>query len=399
MRFAPRGREGRAGRLVPLLRVPVVVFEPRAIGPAVLAAPAHGVDVHHLVHAHLVGEGAHVQDGFVEAVTDGGIIAHGLGLARLLEGHVVLAVQGLALALHLGDPLVEAVLAEPVELEVHPREARAAVIGREAVIGARLVDDGVELRLHAGHRVDLAGQRGDEERVHHAGRGDLEGDRHVHRRGELVDGGDALLGVEEQPLPIEGDHLDREGLGARRNGAAVGDPADRPVGIEDVGADPGQRAERDDDGQGGGPDHHLELGRMVPVGIVGGLLVRGAVAPGEQGGQSDHRHDDEQHQPGRGEDEIALLHRDVAGRLHQHHVAAREEATEEERQGAEHQAAREAREHPISRRHPGMSPLVGRNRWRCRTQMDVFVRCNNPADRFADGVSRDVTAGRARASV
>jgi hypothetical protein len=40
----------------------------------------------------------------------------------------------------------------------------------------------------------------------------LEADRPVHRRGQLVDRGDALLGVDEQPLPVERDHLTTSGL-------------------------------------------------------------------------------------------------------------------------------------------------------------------------------------------
>jgi hypothetical protein len=103
--------------------------------------------------------------------------AHRLALAGLFELRDRVAVSALAagLAFH---PLVEVGRAHAVELEAHAREARAAVVGGEAFVLARLVDHGVQLGLHGRHGVDLAGQRGDVERVHHRGRRDLEGDRH-----------------------------------------------------------------------------------------------------------------------------------------------------------------------------------------------------------------------------
>ncbi len=70
---------------------------------------------------------------------------------------------------------------------------------------------------------------------------------------------------------------------------------------------------------------------MVPVGIVDRLLVALPVAPGEQQGQGDHRHDDEQHQAGGGEDQVALLHGHVARRLHDDEVAAGEHRRERKR--------------------------------------------------------------------
>ena len=70
------------------------------------------VDVHHLVHAHLAGTDAHVEDGLEEAVLGGGEVADRLLDARLFELEVGVAVQGGALRLDAGDPFVEAGLLE-----------------------------------------------------------------------------------------------------------------------------------------------------------------------------------------------------------------------------------------------------------------------------------------------
>ena len=43
----------------------------------------------------------------------------------------------------------------------------------------------------------------------------LEADRAVHRGGQLVDRGDALLGIDEQPLPVERHDLDHQRLDVR----------------------------------------------------------------------------------------------------------------------------------------------------------------------------------------
>ncbi len=79
---------------------------------------------------------------------------------------------------------------------------------------------------------------------HHVRGGDLEGHRPVHRHDEVVDRGDAVLRVEEQPLPIHGDRLDLKRLDIRRKGPLGVETGQGPERIEGMGADPGQGATR-----------------------------------------------------------------------------------------------------------------------------------------------------------
>lgn len=120
-----------------------------------------------------------------------------------------------------------------------------------------MIDDGVELRLHARHGVDLACQRRDEEGVHYRGGRDLEVDRAVDGSCHLVHGGDAVFRIEEEPFPVERDHLHRQRLHVGAERLVGGNAIERAIGVELMGADPGYRAERDDDGKRSRPDDQL----------------------------------------------------------------------------------------------------------------------------------------------
>ncbi len=279
-----------------------------------------------MVHAHLAVLDAAVEHLLVEPGFHGGEALHGVALAGLGEGEIGLAVQRLAGTLGIGDPLVEVAVAQAVELERHAREARAAVVRREAVVHARLVDDGVQLGLHAGHGVDHAGQVGHVERVHRGRGRQLEDDGAIDGGCDLVHRGDALLGVEESPLPVHGHHLDLQRLDAGGQRAGRVDAVQGTVRVQLVGADPGQRPQGDDDHQRHGPDHQLQRGGVVPVGVVLGLGVRLAVLPGEEEGEQDHRDDDDQHQQRGGDDQLALLRGDVTRWIEDDGLAAAGEA-------------------------------------------------------------------------
>jgi len=61
----------------------------------------------------------------------------------------------------------------------------------------------VQLRGHAGHGVNLPGQLRDHEGLHHRAAGELEAHRAVLLQCQVVEGGDALLRVDEEELPDE----------------------------------------------------------------------------------------------------------------------------------------------------------------------------------------------------
>lgn len=226
-----------------------------------------------------------------------------------------------AVRAYLLDPPVELVVRQSVEFEPHVREARAAVVGREPVIDARPVDHRMKLGFHARHGIDHARQRRHEERIHDRGRCDPERDGPVDRGGQLVDGGNALLGIDEQPLPVHCHHLNGKRLGLGGHRTVLIQPRQRPIRIELMGADPGDGAQRDDDQERRGPDGQLQHGGMIPIGVVVRVLSALPIPPCKQQGQNDHRDDDQQHQTCRDDDQVPLSHRHVASRRQQHGIA------------------------------------------------------------------------------
>ncbi|MNY07273.1 hypothetical protein D3C86_1400700 [compost metagenome] len=212
-----------------------------------------------------------------------------------------------------------------MELESHMGEARAGEVGREAVIDAFLVDDRMQLGLHAAHGIDLARKRWNEEGVHRGRAGDLEIDRNINRSGEFIDAANAEFGIEEQPLPVHGHHFDRDWLGLGGHLAVLIDTLQRAIGVETVGGNPGHGAEHQDDGDRSRPDNHFKASGVVPLGIIILGFPRFAILPCEEQCQGNDRDDDEQHQNRGRDDKVALLDGDVARRVHHHEVTAAEQ--------------------------------------------------------------------------
>ncbi|MNE39161.1 hypothetical protein D3C80_1330960 [compost metagenome] len=156
----------------------------------------------------------------------------------------------------------------------------------------------------------------------------MEADRPINRRRQFIDRGYAVFRVDEQPLPVHGDHIDLKRLDALGDGLALIDPIQRPIGIQQVGARPGNGAQADDDEQRRGPDRQLQVGRVVPVRLVAGFLVRLPIFPGEEDDHRHHRDDDDQHQHHGHDQQVALLHRDVAGRRQDNGFTARQHGQE-----------------------------------------------------------------------
>src|SRR5215472_945651 len=140
------------------------------------------------------------------------------GLTRLCQLGVAGLVEGGSGAARLLEPGIEIAGRYRLDDEPHLGKAVAAEICRNAGILAWLVREKVEVRGHAAHRVDLAPQLRHEERVHHRRRGESKFDGSPGRDDQLIDGGDAVIRVDEQPFPIERHdvHSQRVGVPGKR---------------------------------------------------------------------------------------------------------------------------------------------------------------------------------------
>ena len=81
-------------------------------------------------------------------------------------------------------------------------------------ISARFISQEVQSGLHACHGVNLAAQLRDEERSHDGVRGEFEADRNIDGKSDLIDGGDILIRVDEEPFPIQAYGFDVDGVRA-----------------------------------------------------------------------------------------------------------------------------------------------------------------------------------------
>ena len=144
-------------------------------------------------------------------------------------------------------------------------------MGGKAAKGPRLVGAEVELRPHAVHGVDHAAELGDEERGHHAARGQRKADRRAGRDDQSIDARDMLVGVDEQPFPVERHDLNVERLFLRHK---------RPRRIKVMRADPGHAAEQHDGQQRNRPDDQFELAGIFRIRQIARPGVGGAEPPG-----------------------------------------------------------------------------------------------------------------------
>lgn len=305
---------------------------------------------------HLVALAHHVfvDQRLEQAVLHRGVVRHRVGGLVVAVGrqHLELGlVQGLLRGLDLGHPRVEAGAVGGMRGEAHLREAVAAVVRRQAEHLARLVGDQVQLGLHAGHRVDLRAQVRDEERVHHRVGGDLEVQRRVDRERDLVDRGNALLRVDEHPLPVQRHRLDgdRLDLGIQRL-----------VRIQRMRGAPGQHRQDQDDHARDRPHHHLDRGGVRPVRLVAGLGVGRAVAPGEGQGHHDDRDHHQQHQHHRGDQQRLLVVADLTLGVEDGRVAAGQQQRGQQQQtGAQRAPELFQRNHRTIQLRRGCEPRGG----------------------------------------
>nr|GEU28569.1 hypothetical protein [Tanacetum cinerariifolium] len=238
-----------------------------------------GVLVHLLVHADGAFGNAAVHDAAEQALFHSTEVHDRVLDGRFVQRQEFSTVQlALGAGLGLGHPRIEIALRHAVVLEAHLREARAAVVGGEAVVDADLVHHGVQFRLHRRHGVDHTGQRGNIERVHHGRRRHLEADRHVDRRVQLVHGGNALLRIDEHPFPVQRHHLDFQWFDVGCQRTVFIEAGQRTVRVQQVGINPGNQAQNDDDQQRCAPDQQFELGRVIPVRDISGRIQHNGVA-------------------------------------------------------------------------------------------------------------------------
>src|SRR5215472_9897326 len=135
------------------------------------------------------------------------------GLARLCQLRIGRIVKRGPGAAHTPEPSIEIARRHRLRDELHVWKTVTAEHRGKTGIGARFVRQQVQMSRHAAHRVDLAAKLRDEKRVHDRRRSNAELHRRADRKDELIDRRDALIGIDEQPLPIERDDMDAQRLG------------------------------------------------------------------------------------------------------------------------------------------------------------------------------------------
>src|SRR5262249_1857042 len=189
-----------------------------------------------------------IDDPFEQLRLNGAIGCGRHGFARLRQlGVAGISAAGSAAA-HLLEPRVEIAGRNRLDDEPHLGKAVAAEVCRKAGKLTRLVREQVEMRGHAAHRVDLAAELRHEERIHDRRRRESKLDWRSDRDDQLIDSGDALIGVDEQPFPIERHDVHAQGSGLRGN---------RRARIQLMGADPNDPPQQDHGQRRDRPDHEL----------------------------------------------------------------------------------------------------------------------------------------------
>src|SRR6476646_12049779 len=169
----------------------------RARGSSVWARARRKLLIHNRVEQsrinRAVGEGTHVA-------------------ALLAKREITRPVQCRSGLARPGNPLRKRVVGYSTRHEVHAGKPVAAKLRGLAIKLARLVGNQVELRDHSVHCGDHAAELRHEEHVHYGSRSQREVHRYSGGNDELVDACNALVGVDEQPFPIQRDDLHFSGF-------------------------------------------------------------------------------------------------------------------------------------------------------------------------------------------
>ena len=139
--------------------------------------------------------------------------------------------------------------------------------------------------LHACHGVNLAAQLRDEEGSHYGVRGEFEADRNIDGKSDLIDGGDILIRVNEEPFPIQGYGFDVDGLVGRRDGL---------IGIQRMGPGPGQNRKNRDNGNGNRPHEQIDFSGITPFRHISRFSIGSSVLSGKPESHDEDGNDDDQ---------------------------------------------------------------------------------------------------------
>ena len=201
-----------------------------------------------------------------------------LGVGRCIE-HRTRTVR-------LGNPAGELCLRHRAHAEGHVGKSVAAELRRLAEELSRTIRLQMKLRHHAIHRIDHAAEPRNEEHIHDARRGEREVHGHASRDHQAVYAGHVLSRVNEEPLPVERDHLHVKGFTVSGQGISR---------IELMGADPDDAPQKKDHEGGDRPYDELDAPGVSKVRTVASLAVGCAKPPrdGQCGNQS--RDDDGEH--------------------------------------------------------------------------------------------------------
>jgi hypothetical protein len=126
------------------------------------------------------------------------------------------------------------------------------------------------------------------------------------RKDQFVDARNIFVRVDEQPFPVEGDHLHFGRLALRLDG---------PEWIEQMRADPDHAGEEEDDEERNSPDQELQTAGIDPVGQIGCARIAGAKPPGKCEGGANRRHHDGKHDTQRIEHDLRIARADRSARL------------------------------------------------------------------------------------
>src|SRR6266853_1313172 len=160
----------------------------------------------------IVRLGSGVQDAVEQIGSNGTIGERRNRFARLGQIGISLRVKQRPSAASCSHPLRKVFGWHRINGKAHIGKTAATVLGRQPPVRSRMIGLEVKARHHSGHGVDLAAQLRHEEAVHHARGGQLEADRRADGDSQLIDARDALVGINEQPFPIERDDLNGERL-------------------------------------------------------------------------------------------------------------------------------------------------------------------------------------------